>query len=606
MRLLGSVCSIVATVPGKGGQVLRALRQLRILLLLPLVSCGGDSEDQDQDGWTAEEGDCDDRSHRVNPEAEESCNGIDDDCDGEIDEEVPAPPTWYWDWDGDGYGSDDDSMQACQPLEAYVPQGGDCDDRSADVHPGAEERCDDRDEDCDGEVDEDAVDASIWYLDEDGDGWGDPDAPFRRCTKAWNLTDASMASDCDDLNFWVNPGAEELCNGIDDDCDGEVDEEAVDSNSWYLDADGDGWGDEEVAVAACEQPEGHAAEPGDCDDGDASLHPETLWYWDYDQDGYGNPSVGLACCEDPSGEGSSYVSNDSDCDDYDADIHPAAADACDGVDNDCDGADEGCEDCGNGVDDNGDGLVDCEDASCFDDPLCYEATCDDGLDNEGDGLADCDDDDCWGTVCHPAGVRSRVLGAGAVSWPRSYRFHSGGDCGASGHHGQYTWYWLRAESVYGTVQVLPEGVSSWDATTARTTCTWWLRSAAASMYKWETMGVGYSSGLSPGLSVARSGLAVESGCRLGDDDWFLPQRPWLEGDTAWASYSRSTYMFYSWTVRVDLGPVWYLPGPLVSSTRRSSRTSHDSHGCYGGRELRSWTWLRYAGLESGSSYQAGP
>jgi MYXO-CTERM domain-containing protein len=96
----------------------------------------------------------------------------------------------------------------------------DCDDTDPDHFPGAAERCNGADDDCDGTVDEpDAADASAWYTDADGDGFGDPTAIQSGCTQpAGTVTDAT---DCDDTNPWVNPDASDYpADGTDADCDG--------------------------------------------------------------------------------------------------------------------------------------------------------------------------------------------------------------------------------------------------------------------------------------------------------------------------------------------------------------------------------------------------
>ncbi|MCP4810510.1 MAG: hypothetical protein GY913_09370 [Proteobacteria bacterium] len=77
--------------------------------------------------------------------------------------------------------------------------------------------------------------------------------------------------DCDDTDGAVWSGADEVCNGIDDNCDGDIDSDAIDMGTWYLDEDGDGYGTDELV--ACEQPEGSADHPDDCDDTSAEIHP---------------------------------------------------------------------------------------------------------------------------------------------------------------------------------------------------------------------------------------------------------------------------------------------------------------------------------------------
>jgi hypothetical protein len=144
--------------------------------------------DNDGDGYTADV-DCDDNDLTVNPGATEICNGIDDDCDGLIDEVY----TYYQDTDVDNYGNPNVSIQACTAPSGYVSDNTDCDDSDANINPGATEGCDGVDNDCNDEIDE--------GFDVDVDG-------YKTCT-----------GDCNDNNPTVNPGASEIsCNGKDDDC----------------------------------------------------------------------------------------------------------------------------------------------------------------------------------------------------------------------------------------------------------------------------------------------------------------------------------------------------------------------------------------------------
>jgi hypothetical protein len=125
----------------------------------------------------------------------------------------------------------------------------------------------------DGTTDEsDAIDADTWYEDLDGDGYGNGLVEQQACDQpsGWVLP----ATDCDDDAYDVHPGATELCNGYDDDCDGTTDEDdADDTTAWYEDLDGDGHGNGLVETWACEQPAGWARTAVDCDDTDAAVHP---------------------------------------------------------------------------------------------------------------------------------------------------------------------------------------------------------------------------------------------------------------------------------------------------------------------------------------------
>jgi len=131
--------------------------------------------DADGDGALAEwcgGVDCDDQDAAYNPWADEYCDSEDTDCDGESwDDESVDAPTWYHDGDEDGYGDPDDWLVACSGPSGYVANDEDCDDERYESRPGATEYCNGHDDDCDDETDEDdAADATTWYLDGDGDG----------------------------------------------------------------------------------------------------------------------------------------------------------------------------------------------------------------------------------------------------------------------------------------------------------------------------------------------------------------------------------------------------------------------------------------------------
>lgn len=188
----------------------------------------GDStgaEDKDGDGVSAAV-DCDDDNperYQGNPEV---CDGVDNDCDDEVDEGPPPDaPVWTMDADGDGYGDDTTAVRSCTAPSGAVAQGGDCDDGRADVNPGAAEVCDlnDRDEDCDGFADDadDSVEPdTLWFPDGDFDGFGDREAPGQWACDPPDLDATRDSSDCDDADGAVYPGAREACDGVDNDCDG--------------------------------------------------------------------------------------------------------------------------------------------------------------------------------------------------------------------------------------------------------------------------------------------------------------------------------------------------------------------------------------------------
>ena len=130
----------------------------------------GDGEDRTDGcacpaGYVSSSDDCDDEDKSVNPDADEWCDGMDNNCDGQTDERLP---TWYRDADGDGYGTSLDTCQVCSQPDGYVGDNKDCDDTDPGIHPKATESCDAIDNDCDGSIDEDVL--LVFYEDKDAPG----------------------------------------------------------------------------------------------------------------------------------------------------------------------------------------------------------------------------------------------------------------------------------------------------------------------------------------------------------------------------------------------------------------------------------------------------
>jgi hypothetical protein len=177
-------------------------------------------------GYVSNDTDCDDTSAATHPGAVEICNGIDDNCNGGVDEGLPTQ-TFYRDADGDGYGNPDVKKVACSLAQAgagYVADNTDCDDTDPNVHPGATEICGNmKDDNCNGIVDVDAPQDSVFYRDADGDGYGSASSgTIMGCAPPPGYV--SNNADCDDGDAAIHPGAPEVCNGRDDNCMGGVDE----------------------------------------------------------------------------------------------------------------------------------------------------------------------------------------------------------------------------------------------------------------------------------------------------------------------------------------------------------------------------------------------
>lgn len=282
--------------------------------------------DGDGDGFIASQ-DCDDGDENINPDAEELCDGKDNDCDDDVDGGANDMGTWYTDADADKYGDDATAVEACDAPDATVSLGGDCDDANVLISPASDEHCDDVDENCDGTADNDPVDGVTIYLDGDEDTYG----AARKSANACEVVEGYVLdnTDCDDEVAEVNPGALEVCNTVDDDCDGTIDIGALDASTWYADVDIDTFGDAVNSVVQCDAPAGWVLDNTDCNDADIAINPAatevcdeanvdedcdtlsddaddsldaatmTTWYEDSDANGFGTSSMTALTCDQP-------------------------------------------------------------------------------------------------------------------------------------------------------------------------------------------------------------------------------------------------------------------------------------------------------------------
>jgi uncharacterized protein YkwD len=169
------------------------------------------------------------------------------------------PKAWYRDQDGDQYGAANLSRMGYERPEGYVGNRDDCDDSDDSVRPWAKELSDGRDNDCDGEVDEGFADQRF-YLDHDGDGFGDPN--FSRLSSERPAGHVDNALDCNDAERADHPEAKEVFDGRDNDCDGDVDE-GFTVREYFRDVDGDGYGDASDVVSDVNPPQGYVSNGSD-------------------------------------------------------------------------------------------------------------------------------------------------------------------------------------------------------------------------------------------------------------------------------------------------------------------------------------------------------
>ena len=248
--------------------------------------------DEDGDGHGTDT-DCDDSDAAINTDATEVCDGVDNNCNGDVDDDdsgvdLSTGTTWYADSDADGEGDASGSgTRACDAPANTVADSSDCDDSDSAVNTSASEVCDGVDNDCNGDTDDsdsglDASTTTAWYLDNDADSYYGPateqntcDAPSASHAAASDYT----GEDCDDTDSAIHPAATEVCDGADNDCNGDVDDDDSGTDysgepTYYADSDGDGFGDDsDAGVQVCEQPSNTVTDNTDCDDTDASSFP---------------------------------------------------------------------------------------------------------------------------------------------------------------------------------------------------------------------------------------------------------------------------------------------------------------------------------------------
>ncbi|MBT3813940.1 SUMF1/EgtB/PvdO family nonheme iron enzyme [Candidatus Woesearchaeota archaeon] len=326
--------------------------------------------------------DCDDEVNYIHPDAEELCDGFDNNCDFNIDEGLEILAQCYKDFDDDGFGVEDDTFGTCMSScgEGYAKHSGtkpfDCADDNDKVFPGAEEVCDLIDNNCENGNNE-GFENLDYYPDVDGDNAGNMYAEAIKFCKepTAEMKPAGMedveyvpnATDCEDGDPTINLNHPEICDGKDNNCNDEIDDGAP-LLDYFKDNDGDGYGNEADGTwEGCGSKPGYVTKGGDCNNENNAIHPfaeeicngldddcnnlidledglaSIICYVDDDQDGFGLSDYSLETCETECPPFTSKTAGD--CYDLSDAIHPFAEEICTTLDDNCNGlVDDGLED----------------------------------------------------------------------------------------------------------------------------------------------------------------------------------------------------------------------------------------------------------------------
>jgi hypothetical protein len=223
---------------------------------------------------------------------------------------------YYGDSDNDGFGDPNREVFLCGSEKGYVDNDLDCDDENKDVHPNAFEQCNQKDDNCNDLTDE-YLEFKDWYEDADGDGFGTEESFLKDCKQPAGYVDNDL--DCNDDNQESNPNGKEICDGFDNNCNGQTDEDFVpqdcstDCGEGFKYCEDGKWTDCDAPKPQAEICDGI---DNDCNGSVDEGLEQKLWFVDDDGDGSGTINKHQIWCEQPEG----YVGNNLDCNDSDPTI----------------------------------------------------------------------------------------------------------------------------------------------------------------------------------------------------------------------------------------------------------------------------------------------
>jgi hypothetical protein len=201
---------------------------------------------------------------------------------------VSPSAIYFFDGDGDGFGNINSSGAFCIQPSNYVANSSDCNDNNVAINANASEICNGIDENCNGQSDDGLLFVN-YYIDFDLDGFGNLGNMQNACAQPFGFVPNAL--DCNDVNSYVNPEAIEICNGLDEDCDGENDNSVVFA-TFYEDTDGDTYGDPATGQYFCLIPTELFVDNGDdCDDTNALVNPAATEVWENGIDDDCNPNT---------------------------------------------------------------------------------------------------------------------------------------------------------------------------------------------------------------------------------------------------------------------------------------------------------------------------